>query len=133
MTTIGEDIEVGLSEEDIEIRDTVRKFAAEVLRPAGAELDRIADPADGIAPGSVLWKVVDKYRSLGIGDLTRDEEMDPIRKARLSAVVSEELAWGDVGLAITLGLSNFHQPWIEQSGDAELIERFCSPDNFSFG
>jgi alkylation response protein AidB-like acyl-CoA dehydrogenase len=133
MTTIGVDIEVGLSEEDIEIRDTVRKFSAEILRPAGVELDRLADPAEGIAPNSVLWKVIDQYKSLGLRELALDEEMEPIRKARLMAIVNEELAWGDVGLAITTGLAAFHQPWIKQSGDVELIERFCSPDRFTLG
>ena len=133
MSTIGEDIEVGLSEEDLQIRDTVRQFAAEVLRPAGIELDRMSNPADGIASDSVLWKVVEQYKSLGIKELALDEEMDPLRKARLMAVINEELAWGDVGLAIALGLSAFHQPWVKQSGDAELIERFCSPDRFTLG
>ncbi|MBW2372517.1 MAG: hypothetical protein JRF70_08275 [Deltaproteobacteria bacterium] len=57
MSTIGFDIEVGLTDEDLEIRDTVRKFSQEVLRPAGVELDRLANPADVIAPDSVLWRV----------------------------------------------------------------------------
>ncbi len=38
------DIEIGLSDEDIAVRDTAHKFAEEVLRPAGAELDRMPDP-----------------------------------------------------------------------------------------
>jgi len=43
MTTI--DIELGLSEEDRAVRDMAHKFAEEVLRPAGAELDRSARPS----------------------------------------------------------------------------------------
>ena len=70
------DIEVGLSEEARAIRDSVHKFADEVLRPAGTQLDRLVDPADVIAPGSVLWKVFDGYRALGLeamesGELVR--------------------------------------------------------------
>ena len=68
VTTI--DIELGLSEEDCAIRDLAHKFAEEVLRPAGVELDRMADPADMIAPGSVLWKVIAGYHELGLGALT---------------------------------------------------------------
>jgi hypothetical protein len=45
------DIEVGLSEEERGVRDTAHKFAEEVLRPVGTELDRLADPADVVAPG----------------------------------------------------------------------------------
>jgi alkylation response protein AidB-like acyl-CoA dehydrogenase len=127
------DIEIGLSDEDQAIRDTAHKFAAEVLRPAGRELDRLPDPADVIAPTSVLWKVFEQYQQIGLGALNFDTEMEPLAKARLTAIVNEELSWGDVGLAITLGLSGFHVPWIQQSGDAELIDRFCSPDRLTIG
>ena len=60
------DIEVDLSEEASGIRDTVHKFAEEVMRPAGAQLDRLGDPADVIARNSILWPVFEKYRELGI-------------------------------------------------------------------
>ncbi len=131
MTSI--EIDVALSDEDKAVRDTVHKFAEEVLRPAGAELDRKPDPAEVIAPDSVLWEVFDKYNALGIADFGSDPDMDPLVKARLMAIVNEELAWGDVGLAITLGLCQFHAPWIEQSGNAELMERFCSPGKPTIG
>ncbi|MDB4433176.1 acyl-CoA/acyl-ACP dehydrogenase [bacterium] len=131
MTSI--DIETGLSPEDQAIRDTAHKFAAEVLRPAGTALDRLADPAEVIAPDSVLWEVFEKYHELGFGGIVADEEMDPIAKARLVCIVNEELSWGDVGLAITTGLTGFHGPWVQQTGDPELIERFVSPDRQTIG
>lgn len=62
-----------------------------------------------------------------------DDAMDPLAKARLGCIVNEELSWGDVGLAISLGLSGFHQPWVQQSGDADLIERYCNPDQPTIG
>src|SRR5512140_3423166 len=97
------DIETGLSEEDRAVRDTCHHFAATVLRPAGQALDRLADPAAVIAPGSELWGVFEKYHELGIARLGGDTSMDPIAKARLMCIINEELAWGDVGLAITVG------------------------------
>ena len=127
------DIEIGLSDEDIAVRDTAHKFAEEVLRPAGAELDRMPDPSDVIAPESVLWDVFEKYHELGFDGLVADTEMDPVAKARLMAIVNEELSWGDVGLAITLGLCGFHGPWVQQTGDEALIERFCAPDKPTIG
>ena len=133
MSTIGFDIEIGLNDEDLEIRDTVRKFSQEVLRPAGVELDRLANPADVIAPDSVLWRVFEQYQKLGITALQLEDQMDPIRKARLMSAVLEELSCGDVGLAITLGLCAFHVPWVQQSGVPELIERFCSLENPTVG
>ena len=126
MTSI--DIEIGLSDEECAIRDTTHKFAEEVLRPVGAQLDRMPDPADVIGAESPLWPVFEKYHQLGLGALAGDTEMDPIAKARLMAIVNEELSWGDVGLAITLGLCGFHGPWVQQTGDAGLIERFCNPE-----
>jgi len=127
------DLEIGLSDEDIAVRDTANKFAEEVLRPAGAELDRMPDPSDVIAPESVLWQVFEKYHQLGFGELVDDSEMDPFAKARLMSIINEELSWGDVGLAITLGLCGFHGPWVQQTGDAELIERFCSREKPTIG
>jgi len=127
------DIETGLSDEDRAIRDTCHQFAAEVLRPAGQALDRMPDPAAVIAPGSALWGVFEKYHALGIARLVGEPGMDPIAKARLMCLINEEFAWGDVGLAITVGLSQFHQPWIEQTGNAELMQRFCSPDRLTIG
>jgi alkylation response protein AidB-like acyl-CoA dehydrogenase len=127
------DLEIGLSDEDIAVRDTAHKFAEEVLRPVGTRLDRMHDPADVIAPDSELWGVFEKYHELGFGGLAADTEMDPIAKARLMAIVNEELSWGDVGLAITLGLCGFHGPWVQQTGDPDLIERFCAPDKPTIG
>ena len=127
------DLEIGLSNEDIAVRETAHKFAKEVLRPAGVELDRMPDPSDVISPESVLWDVFEKYHQLGFDGLVADTEMDPIAKARLMSIVNEELSWGDVGLAITLGLCGFHGPWVQQTGDADLIERFCAPDKPTIG
>jgi alkylation response protein AidB-like acyl-CoA dehydrogenase len=127
------DLEIGLSDEDIAVRDMTHKFAEEVLRPTGAELDRMPDPSEVIAPESGLWDVFAKYHELGFDDLIADTEMDGIVKARLMSIVNEELSWGDVGLAITLGLCAFHGPWVQQTGDPGLIERFCARDKPTIG
>ena len=131
MTSI--DIETGLSDADRAVQETVHRFAEEVLRPAGVALDRMTDTAEVIAPESVLWDVFKKYHELGSARLGGDPDMDPVQKARLMTIVNEELAWGDVGLAISTGLSQFHGPWIQQTGDPGLIERFCLPDHPTIG
>jgi alkylation response protein AidB-like acyl-CoA dehydrogenase len=128
------DIEVGLSDVERDARDVAHKFAEEVLRPAGARLDRLADPADVIAPGSVLWEVFEKYRQLGLGELETDgSDLAPLQRARLRALVSEELGWGDSGLAISLGVSSFHRFFARMSGRPALVERFCQADSRDIG
>jgi acyl-CoA dehydrogenase len=127
------DIDIGLTEEERSVRDTCHKFAEDVLRPAGKALDRLDDPAQVIARDSILWDVFKQHRALGLGGFFTNATMDPLAKARMMCVVNEEMSWGDVGLTISLGLSEFHHPWIEQSGNAELRERFCSPDRPGIG
>jgi alkylation response protein AidB-like acyl-CoA dehydrogenase len=128
------DIEVNLSDEAREIRDTAHKFAEELMRPAGAELDKLADPADVIAPGSPLWTVFEKYRELGFDVLDSTEsELGPVEAARLRCLINEELGWGDSGLAISLGVSGMHRIFSRMSGREDLIERYCSPDSKDIG
>jgi alkylation response protein AidB-like acyl-CoA dehydrogenase len=128
------DIEVGLTDEEREIRDVTHKFAAEVLRPAGAELDRLADPSDVIAADSVLWKVFEQYDALGLNALeVSDGEVDPIVSARIRYLIGEELGWGDSGLSIALGVSGFPAMFANLVGKPELIERFASPNQREIG
>jgi alkylation response protein AidB-like acyl-CoA dehydrogenase len=128
------DIEVGLTDEEREIRDVTHKFAAEVLRPAGAELDRLADPAAVIAGDSVLWKVFEQYQALGLNSVeTGGGEVDPIVSARIHYLVNEELGWGDSGLAIGLGVAGFPGMFAKLAGRPELIERFASSDSREIG
>jgi len=119
------DIEVDLSDEAQGIRDSVHKFAEEIMRPAGQALDKLDDPADVMAKGSVLWEVYDKYREIGIEDLGAAGV--PLEAARLPAIINEELGWGDSGLAVSLGASGMHRIFARMSGKPALIERFCGP------
>jgi acyl-CoA dehydrogenase len=106
------DIEVGVTEQERAIADTVHKFAEEVMRPAGVELDRLADPADIKTPDSVLWEVFKKHRELGLDDPldSADSEIGPVETARIRCIINEELGWGDSGLAISLGSSSRRCP-----------------------
>lgn len=130
---VATDIEVGLTDEERAVAETTHRFAAEVLRPVGRELDAMVDPAQVIAEGSPLWDVFARHRELGLDKIALDDTLDPVAKARLMCIVNEELSWGDVGLAISVGLSQFHQPWIEMTGDAELVERFVTDERHTIG
>lgn len=119
------DIEVGLSDAERAIRDSTHRFAKEVLRPAGAQLDQLHDPQDVIAPASILWDVFKKHREAGLADFdTATLELSPFERARLRSITSEEMGWGDSGLAISLGVSSFHKTFSVMSGRKALIDRY---------
>jgi len=123
-----------LQETEAELVATVHRFAEEVMRPAGRELDRLVDPADVIAAGSPLWDVFARYRQLGLDSLHAGiPDGDPVAQARLGAMVNEELGWGDSGLAVSLAVSNFHKFFVQLSGDAEMLERYCSEGSTEIG
>jgi len=128
------DLEISLTDEERAIRDTARKFAQEVMRPAGAALDRLPDPAQVIARDSVLWEVFKKYWDLHLDALDAgDPEMTMAQRARLRFLVSEELGAGDAGLAISLGVAGFHRMFAMMSGRPALMERYGTPDNHDIG
>ncbi len=126
------DIEVTLTDEERAIRDTAHRFAEEVMRPAGAALDKLSDPADVIAKGSILWDGFKQYRELQLDALDNDE-MPMAQRARLRFLISEEMGWGDSGLAISFGVAGFHKMFAQMSGRAALIERYGSPHNHDIG
>ena len=128
------DLEVTLNDQERAIRDTARRFAQEVMRPAGAQLDRLPDPAAVIAPQSVLWDVFKKYWELQLDVLdSSGGEINPADQARLRFLTAEEMGWGDAGLAISLGVSSFHKMFAQMSGRPALMERFGTPENHDIG
>jgi len=128
------DIEVTLTQQERDIRDTTRRFAEEVMRPVGAELDRLQDPAAVVARTSTLWNVFEKYRALHLDVLdTPGAELTPLEHARLRFLIAEELGWGDAGLAISLGVSSFHKMFALMSGRPALVERFGGAENRDIG
>ncbi len=123
------DYEVELSEGERAVRETVHQFAEEVMRPTGAELDAMADPRDVIGKDSILWQVFKKHRALGLADLpAANGDLTPAQQARLRCIISEELGWGDSGLAISFGVAGFPRMMAQMSGKPELIERFSADD-----
>lgn len=128
--------EFGLGDESLVVLETVHRFAAEQLRPIGAQLDKLADPADVIAPGSALWTAFERYRQLGVVELragTAEATAGALEEALLNARVLEELGWGDSGLAISLGVARFHMLFVNLTGDAALIDTFIEREATDIG
>lgn len=91
-----------LSEELEMIRQTVHRFALEVMRPVGIALDRMT-PEQVIAPESPYWTALEKFLELGFG-VEELLALDPPERALTMSILFEELGWGDAGLAISFGV-----------------------------
>jgi acyl-CoA dehydrogenase len=127
------DLEISLTEHERSIRDTTHRFAEEVMRPAGAALDRLPEPAAVIAPASILWDVFKKHWELRLDTLDASAGLTPLEQARVRFLIAEEMGWGDAGLAISLGVGGFHRLFAQMSGKPALMERFGAPDNRDIG
>lgn len=113
-----------LSETETAVRDTLRRFALDVMRPVGKALDTMtADEV--IAPESPLWEAHARYAELGMDNLAASSDMSPVESARLAALSSEMLGWGDAGLAISFGVSAMPRSLAEMTGKPEVIEHFA--------
>jgi len=121
----GYDLGVEVTEEMLAVRDTVHRFASEVMRPVGVALDEMHDPAEVIAEDSPLWGALQKYRELGlVGQQDAyDPDLSPAQRALLHCMVLEETCRGDVGLSITLSLFNM-APMVARNFGNEEAEKF---------
>lgn len=92
--------EIGLTEMEQAIQDSVRRFATEVMRPVGIKLDEMS-PEEVIAEDSPYWPMLGQFAELGLTPSVL-AEMPREEQGRLIPIIYEELGYGDSGLAISL-------------------------------
>lgn len=115
-----------LSDTELAIRETAHKFAIEVLRPVGEQLDKMS-AEEMIAEGSPLYDVHRQYRELGFAKMRNSAlEVDPVEAARIRSMLGYELAWGNAGLALSLGVTAFPAQVAWMCGNEELAEQFTT-------
>lgn len=86
------------TEEQLAILETVRRFVREEIDPVAGGLDRHDDPARCFS-----WEIVEKADAAGIRTMTLSEDWGGIGADSLStAMVIEELAKGDMGVAVVM-------------------------------
>ena len=110
-----------LTSDEQDLQNLVNRFAAEVMRPTGQELDRMT-PEEVIAERSPLWSVFKDFAQLGVG-VDRFLEFAPEQMARMMCLAFEELGWGDAGLAISLAASMLPRLTAAKFGNPFLLER----------
>ncbi|MDE0333050.1 MAG: acyl-CoA/acyl-ACP dehydrogenase [Nitrospinae bacterium] len=87
-----------LTPEQEHLQKTAHDFAAQEIRPVAAALDREPDPMKRFP-----WEVLEKASKLGLRTLALPEDMGgPGCDTLTLCIVGEELAWGDMGTAVTL-------------------------------
>ena len=112
-------LEEPLSEMEQSVQDAAHRFAENVMRPAGARLDRLSAEAL-VAPGSDLWNVLQQSAGLGL-TMTTLLELPALERARLMMIASEELAWGDGGLAGAILVNNFPGMYSAIAGRMDMV------------
>lgn len=119
--------DVTLGDEARQIHETAHRFAVEVLRPVGIELDRLT-PEEVIAPGSKFFGLLRQAHELGFARLSGPAELGGLAASPVvQHVVLEELAWGNVGFTGSIFLSEWPPVAALLSGRPDLIEEFSVP------
>ena len=114
---------------DIEtVKETVHRFAKDVLRPAAVALDRMTDPREVIALDSPLRKVFKQAYQLGYHVAGLPTEIGGMGLHGLGMhVLIEEMSWGAVDLGLSLLCASFPFTAAAASGNPELYEKFVKP------
>ena len=130
--------DLDLDDAQREIRDTARRFAAEVLRPAGIAIDRLS-PEEAVSGVSPLHGVVRQAHEIGFTRLTGPAAVGGLEAAPVTQhLVLEELACGSLGIASSIFLSEWPPQAALASGREALAAEFAnsyygSSDGFRFG
>ena len=112
--------ETPLSDEEAAVQGGLHRFAKDVMRPLGAELDKMS-AEDVIAPGSPYYSVFAEFAKLGL-DPSMLSELPPDIAVRMESLIGEELGWGDAGLAVSLGVAGFPLEMAATMGNKELVD-----------
>ncbi|MFI0192093.1 acyl-CoA dehydrogenase family protein [Streptomyces sp. NPDC017082] len=99
----------------------VTEFAREVVAPGAAE-------RDSIEKGQIDWATIRQGHSIGLLRMPLPREIGGLGLGQLAlALVLEELAAADPGMALVFGATGLFQTPLLVCGDARLQERYLSP------
>lgn len=121
------DVNEGLNEEQVQLREQTHRFAAEVLRPGAMELDGLS-PEEVIAPQSRLWDVFRQAYRAGYHLRSFPPELGGAGLSGMDSwVVGEEFGWGNAGLSISLGVTAMPFRFAAMVGNPELMRDVVMP------
>ena len=111
--------ETPLNSDEQTIQQSVHRFAKEVLRPLGQELDKMT-AEQVVAPGSPYYSLFSEAAKLGL-DSGLLAQLPPDMAVRVESMIGEEMGWGDAGLAISLAAASFPLEMAKAVGNQELV------------
>jgi len=112
-----------LSDEQKQLQEVARRFAEKEIRPVAAQIDNVIDPREAF-PGDVIRKGFE----LGFHSLLIPEQYGGVGATPLEyAILLEELAAGDIGIANAFHVVMSISEMIAKNGTKEQCERWLVP------
>jgi alkylation response protein AidB-like acyl-CoA dehydrogenase len=117
-----------LTEDEQAIKTSVHQFAAEVLRPASMELDRIQDPSEVIGESSRLWDVFRQAYQLGYHNAFMPKALGGAGISPLGRhIYQEEMGWGAADFAVGIGVTSFPFGFAAATKNERIMEEVVWP------
>ena len=123
-----DELYLNLTDEHKRIKESVHKFAKEVLRPASMKLDKLS--AEEAIKDKLYWNIIKKGYKLGYHTSLIPEEYGGLGLDPLGAhIFLEELGWGSSALSISILVSSFPAmgACIFGNENEDLIKKFVEP------
>ncbi|MEW6440358.1 MAG: acyl-CoA dehydrogenase family protein [bacterium] len=121
------DMDLGLTGEDLALKEAAHKFARDVIRPAARALDAMT-PEEVIGSRSPLWPCLRQAYELGYHKILLPEQVGGMGLNPFQAhVVMEEMGWGSFGISVQLAVASFAAMGAVLSGSEELAREFAVP------
>ncbi len=121
------DIDLASGWEEQALRESVHRFAKEVMRPAAVAMDRMS-AQDAVGPASPLWSYLKQAYAQGYHKAGFPVELGGLGFTPLQThIMMEELVWGGLGLAGVLLLAGWPYVKLLHSGNQKLIEKYVIP------
>ena len=121
------DLNKGLTDAEKSVKEETHKFAAEVLRPASIELDKLS-PEEVIAEGSPMWDVFRQAYEQGYHTSSLPEQFGGANLSPLASHIhAEEMGWGSADFAISIGVTSFPFSFAAMSGNPDLMKEVVVP------
>ena len=121
------DIDLELTDADLELKSATHRFAKEVMRPVAKELDAMS-PEEYIAEGSPFWDFMKEAYQLGYHTILLPDWIGGMGLTpKQQCIVLEELGWGSFGLGVQLAVASFGALGALYTNNDDLIDEFAKP------